>query len=558
MSVNRQLRLIFGIQALLLMLAAWRNASQLNPDAVAYCRIAGYYAEGQWALAVSGYWGPLLSWLMVPLVKFGCAPLVAARIVMAFSGCVFLAGAVTLFRAFRLPRPALLAGSGMAAAWSVFWSVRNISPDLLMAGLAGLAMAATYRAVLSNGSRKPSAVLGIAHVPETVASPRQGVTNSLAIRAGTLWGLAYLAKAIALPWALLVSAGFALFATSGRPDLRRQMLKRLGGVCLGLALVAGPWVALLSFHYGKFTFSTTGPIAHALAGPGEASRYHPAMISLHQPDAGRVTQWEEPSRMTYRYWSPFADLQSWQHQLRVVQGNAGVIAGWLLPADAWLAAESQPAWRRWLATFDFFGLGMVALWIGFLTVLRDSGQLRRKRWLWAVIPVATLATLYLPFFVMKEDNRYFYAVWPLFWLMVLACRPRATRWRQLFWHVALASFALPAGLWCAAGLVGLPNSAAESARHWARELKAAGVRGPVAGSGLLPGGRSGLYTAFLMGDRWLGDAPAAPEVFAGAGARIVMLGRADRWTEAFALSPQWREFQAGSSTGELRVFIARD
>lgn len=558
MSVTRQIGVIFGIQILLLTVAAWRNANQLNPDAVAYCRIAGYYAEGQWALAVSGYWGPMLSWLMVPLMKVGCAPLVAARAVMALSGGVFLAGVVTLLRAFRLPRSALLAGSGMAAAWAVFWSIRNISPDLLMAGLAGLAIAATYRAMLTRASCQPTAASKQFRLIEMVTSLRlQAVTHSPAIKAGSFWGLAYLAKAIALPWALLVTAGFALFASIGRPDLRRLMITRLGAVCLGIALTAGPWVAILSSHYGRFTFSTTGPIAHALAGPDHESRYHPAMVTLHQPEAGRMTQWEEPSRMAYRFWSPFADLQSWQHQLRVMQNNAEIITSWLLPADAWLATNAQPAWRRWLATFDFLGLGMGALWAGSLAVVRDFSHLRRRRWLWAVIPVVTLTGLYLPFFVMKEDNRYFYAVWPLLWLMVLACRPRSPRWRRLFYRLVLVSFALPAVLWCAAGLKGLANPAAESARNWARELQAAGVRGPLAGSGLLPGGRSGLYTAFFMGDRWLGDARSAPELFANAGARIVMLAKTDRLTEAFARSPQWREFQAGPGAGELRIFVAQ-
>ena len=49
-------------QAVLLLLAALQNLDALNTDAVAYIRIAGYWAEWNPELMISGYWGPLLSW----------------------------------------------------------------------------------------------------------------------------------------------------------------------------------------------------------------------------------------------------------------------------------------------------------------------------------------------------------------------------------------------------------------------------------------------------------------------------------------------------------------
>lgn len=541
MILRRQLTLLFLAQAALLAVAAGRNAHQLNPDAIAYCRIAGYYAAGQMDLAVSGYWGPLLSWLMVPLAKLGLAPLAAARVVMAASGVVFLAGAVGAFRAFRLPPRALLAGAGIAAAWSVFWSVRNISPDLLLAGLAGLAIAATVEALL-------------VPVAATTSAQRR------AVAAGMWWGVAYLAKAVALPWAVLVTAGFALFAAAGRADLRRAVAGRLGVMWLCLGLVAGPWIAALSLHYGKFTFSTTGPIAHALAGPGEASRYHPAMVTLHAPDGGRVTQWEEPSRMEYRFWSPFEGTLAWQHQLRVLQGNVGIMTNWLLPADAWLASGELPAWRRWLGTFDFVGLAAVALGITGLGLIRKLGGLRRVRLLWAWVPVAALAGLYLPFFVMAEDNRYFYPLWPCLWLLTVAARPKSAGpatldQRRWGFRVMVFSFALPAVLWCGAALRGLPNPAAATARALAAAFRAEGVTGPFAGSGSLPGGRTGLYTAFLLGGRWLGDDPReGPEEFARAGARVVFVRAGTGQFERFARAAGWSEKFPGES-GQVRVFL---
>ena len=47
------------------------SLSRLNTDAIAYMRIAEYWVSGNFELAVTGYWGPLLSLLMVPFLLKG-------------------------------------------------------------------------------------------------------------------------------------------------------------------------------------------------------------------------------------------------------------------------------------------------------------------------------------------------------------------------------------------------------------------------------------------------------------------------------------------------------
>jgi len=319
-------------------------------------------------------------------------------------------------------------------------------------------------------------------------------------------------------------------------------------------------VAALSLHYGKFTFSTTGPIAHALAGPGEESRYHPAMVTLHQPDAGRVTQWEEPSRMAYRFWSPFASGEGFRHQFGVVMRNFKTMFEWLAPFEAWLSADERPLWRRWLGTFDFLGLAAVSLAFSGPALIRQLGRMRRVRLLWAWVPVGALAGLYLPFFVMAEDNRYFYPLWPFLWLLTVAARPKSAGpttfgYRRLGFRVMAVSFALPAVLWCGAARRGLPNPAAEAGRNLASRLVHNGWAGPVAGSGLLPGGRAGLYTAFFLGERWVGDdAQASPEAFAAAGARVVVLRRDAPQRKAFERAAGWRVVEP-AATIPLILFV---
>ncbi|MCB1126597.1 MAG: hypothetical protein KDM81_08895, partial [Verrucomicrobiae bacterium] len=90
------LGLILAVQAVLLAVAAAANRGRLNTDAVAYLRLAHDYAEGPLHLAVSGYWGPMLSWLIAPLLAFGVEPLLAGRVVMAVTALGFTAGCASL------------------------------------------------------------------------------------------------------------------------------------------------------------------------------------------------------------------------------------------------------------------------------------------------------------------------------------------------------------------------------------------------------------------------------------------------------------------------------
>ena len=94
---------MFVCQVTLLCLAGWQNDYMLNTDGVAYLRIASYYAHGQTHLMISGYWGPLISWLMAPLVALGVPPLATGRVVMGLSAVVFWFGCVSVFRGFRIP-----------------------------------------------------------------------------------------------------------------------------------------------------------------------------------------------------------------------------------------------------------------------------------------------------------------------------------------------------------------------------------------------------------------------------------------------------------------------
>ena len=189
-------------QIIALAVAGWINRHALNPDGVAYMRIASYYATGKIDVAISGYWGPLLSWLMVPWLKAGVTAVVAARIVMALSAVYFLWACWRVFVGFGLLGRPLHWALWSVAAVSVFWSVENITPDLLLGALVG-------------------------HAFSTMVAARWVERPAVACRSGIGWGLAYLAKGVAFPVALLVCAGIGTLCWSGRPGFGARLARGL-------------------------------------------------------------------------------------------------------------------------------------------------------------------------------------------------------------------------------------------------------------------------------------------------------------------------------------------
>jgi hypothetical protein len=158
------------------------------------------------------------------------------------------------------------------ALFTVDWSIHAITPDLLMGGLLLLALSKTIE------------------------------TSSNAAIAGFFYGLAYLAKAVALPISVGLNCRCPCLHDWPTCQVRNQ--GRWLEFFLGAALVALPWILLLSLHYGTPTFSTAGSINHAIVAPGGPVPNW-FIRSFHVPSPGRLLRiseiaqfglvWEGPS-----------------------------------------------------------------------------------------------------------------------------------------------------------------------------------------------------------------------------------------------------------------------
>jgi hypothetical protein len=523
----RAMGIILAVQALLLATAAKNNLDQLNNDAIAYLRLGEYYAQGKMELAISGYWGPMLSWLIALGIKLGFAPLTAGRAVMVLSALIFQAGCVTLLRAVNLPKWSAIGAALITALASIFWSAEYLSPDLLLTGI----LLATW---------------GILFSDRWWQKPRWAVI------AGVLWGIAYLTKAVAFPLALGTTVLWAGFKLALKAD--RKRLFQAAGITLAVfAVTALPWLITLSGKYGHFTFSTSGSINHSIVGPKDVDRYHPVFRTLHQPEAGRVTQWEEPSRMDYKPWSPFASGAYFQHQVQLVKRNFETIIGHLV-------------------NFGLFYLGFVGLLGAFYLKPPWREQLAADRWRWSVLPLLCLCGLYLPVWVAPFDERYFYAALPVQLICAFSLvELTRTQWREQAWigwitgAMVLLSFGFIPAIKAMVATDTMRHEPTTMARGIADELKKQGLTGPIAGSGTVIGFRTGLFTAYFLDTPWLGGNEKAanspvrgcecaicqsstlrePETsadeFIKSGAKVLILSRESAAAADLFLRPEWRK-----------------
>ena len=467
-----------------MLVLGWLCRNRLNPDAVHYLRLASYYVSGRPDLAVSGHWSPLISCLMAPLLGMGIDPLVTARIVSGLSGLLFWFGSLLLLKRLGLSPPAVAAGGWCLTFAYASWSVAEISPDSLGAGLLcfaiGLALADDW---LSNWKRQ--------------------------CLVGGLLALAYYGKAVALPMGILTCLGVAgwrifCWSTGWTAAVRSVALTFM--VCLALV---SPWVTLLSLKYHRFNISTASRAASVLVSPQSATLDRPFDLAI-VPEPGRISVVESfdcPS-----VWSPFASVANAKHQVRVLFKN-GI------------------GMEKIFRAFDFFSIGFISLVIVLILALSNPALIKDQKWAFGVVPILFLSVIYLPAYC--ADQRYYWVLWPFFLALafglaelVLAKVPATRVSRFAMYGLIASSFSLYPLMNC---LAIVRHHSEEKGvfdhREMARRLKEKHLQGPVADS-------SALYVAFFLNqpcfhlNRYYGDTtPATVTQFINSGAKLIIVNR---------------------------------
>ncbi len=358
-----QLLIPLVVYAVAVIPAAMSQRERINPDAVAYIRFAQYLAQGDFSHSVSGYWSPLISWCIAPLMAAGMDGLYAARTVLAVWGGLLVVAFYFFLGNFEgISKRWRFAATLLVALMSVHLAVVVIAPDLILA-----TCLFAYLALIAGNKFAPS--------------------RWRALGAGAVAGVGFLAKAYALPFFLLhLSMTVVLGYVAGRKDEERRAGARYAGAwaLAGFAAVAGPWIGVLSAAHGRLTISTAAARKHAVMHWDNPSKTAPLQFGLAA--APHISLKETPEAVAYPFWSP---LEHVGHQMRVVGRNLAIVRDEMytfdgLPFMPYLedgGKNSRPhnenlRWRWMHLGLGAFLIAPVAL------ALVGRGQRRKTAWVW--------------------------------------------------------------------------------------------------------------------------------------------------------------------------------
>lgn len=228
---------IAGI-ALLAALHVLRVGAYPVVDGISYLDLSDAALDGRWRDFVNAYWSPLFPALLAAgRWVFGTSPVREAPVIALVNAAAAAVSALCFFSALRtLSQRGALPTDGQSAVathimcWCVFAAavlrivpLTLATPDLLVMTAQLAAFAAMLRA------------------------RREARFGRFALATGIALGMGFLAKGAVLVLFLSYLVAFALVLPRGR-RVRSSCL-----AALGFAVVATPWIAVLSLHEGTLT-----------------------------------------------------------------------------------------------------------------------------------------------------------------------------------------------------------------------------------------------------------------------------------------------------------------
>jgi Dolichyl-phosphate-mannose-protein mannosyltransferase len=342
--------------------------NQIDFDGMAYTGIAHHLHRGEFHAAINAFRSPLISWL-IAAVSFGSADyLHIGKFVSIVS---FLLCPVLLYAlAASLWHSRLVAS--LAAFLFTFGrglsveAISSVTPDFLFAALVLVYFIVLLRCV-RNDHLQDWFSLGVVH------------------------GLAFLAKAFALPWLAVCT----LAALGLSPRSWRVKSARLGVAALIPLLVAAGWAAVLHSKYGVYTTGTqfkTNLLQWTLRAHPEPEKTAYALLEDTSKDLDEYTV-DDPM-----------PPQSWQWAYHVSLKQA-------FPKMMIAEERNTPVALKELTIV--VTPGVVIAFILMIGILTSKKDLYSVEWRVALVIALGAASLVLAYAMLAIDGRYLFPLVPL-------------------------------------------------------------------------------------------------------------------------------------------------
>jgi hypothetical protein len=267
----------------------------LNNDTLAYINLAERYAAGDWQHAINGYWSPMYSWILSLCHLMGLPLLQSCYVINFIAASLSLYILCALARRY-LKHPLFYGAFSLCALMLLFhYAMSTLTPDLLAAFFCFWFL--------------------------YLVTDREFAFNSrLCWLAGIAAACAYFSKSYNFVPLNLVLASWLFIALVKKKASRCKHLFPLVktyGIFLFLSFL---WIAILSIHEDRFTFSTAGRFNHNLVGPYYSGVF-PTNNNLLAPAFEKAySKHTNPAHLLDAYdWSPFNDTRSFLHQLVLIK-----------------------------------------------------------------------------------------------------------------------------------------------------------------------------------------------------------------------------------------------
>jgi len=361
----------------IILLASTWFRYYIYPDTTSYFTIAYKYAHLDIGSAINGYWGPLLSWLLVPAIWIHADPVIASKTLGGLIGVSILAMLYVFFLKKGVAKHiSLFSVFAAAITLTQLITIGPITPDLLLAGLI---------------------LLFVIRLASFLDKP----TTKNGILIGLIGAFMFFSKGFGFYLFLAIVGLLALWQLWTKDDWKLALTsKRYMPVVLTFFILVLPFIGALSVKYHKLTINNAGRYDHHVFGP-VAKNVQPIINvgPLAPPNDSASTIWEDPSSTTDLIpgWSPLESREYFNYFMGSVFGRnlnytllylygfgALTVIGLFI---AYIGAFRKDAYQKYYA---LSALVFTLLALGYSVVLTEP------RYLWCAILFAiTSATLWI-------------------------------------------------------------------------------------------------------------------------------------------------------------------
>jgi hypothetical protein len=359
--------------------------NQIDIDGMGYLGIAHHLRQGEFHAAINAFRSPLISWLIAVFSFGGANYLHIGKLINI--GAFLLSLALLYVLTEKLWHSRLVAsvaalmfalGRGLAAS-----AVLAVTPDFLFAALTLIYFIVLLRCLREDRLRDWFSL-------------------------GSVHGLAFLAKAFALPW-LAVCTLVALGLTA--PGLTESVvptkpwktrLARLALAALIPVMVAASWAAVLHSRYGVFTTGTQFKVNLLQWTLHAYDEHHDATYALLRDTSKQVDEYGVIDPMPSGSWP-------WTYPLSVKQ-----------VAPKMILAEARNVPRVLKEMMIVATLGGLIAFVATLAILTARRQQYPVEWRFAVVIAASALILVVTYSTLVFDDRYLFPLIPL--VLAIAAR----------------------------------------------------------------------------------------------------------------------------------------